>query len=135
MEVVSKEIAQAEVDKWLDFKRIRPSKRESNKEYIDALVAGICDGLLILKDDMRFEQNLQFPIEDKTGGSSFKTLEYKPRINVSLIQLHLQGVKTGDADGRLLAHVTALTAKPKELIKKLDTEDYGIALAIAVFFV
>ena len=79
-------------------------------------------------------QELKFPIEDKGGSTAFKTLEYKPRLNMASIHLHLQGVKSADADGRVCAYVAALTSKPKELIKKLDTEDYGIAQAIAIFF-
>ncbi len=135
MALVSKEVATKDIDRWLDYKKVRDSKREANKEYIDSLVAAVCDGLLVVNDDLTITQTLLFPIEDKEGKDAFKTLEYKARLNVSLLHLHMNGIKPGDNDGRLLAHVAALTAKPKELIKKIDTEDYGIALSIAVFFV
>ncbi len=132
---VALEIAKADVERWLDFKKVRETKREANASYIDSLIEAVSEGILIINDDNIIVQELSFPIEDKDGKDAFKTLEYKPRLPVSTLHMHLQGIKTGDNDGRLLAHVAALTAKPKELIKKLDTEDYGISTSIAVFFV
>lgn len=134
-EVVSKDIAQAEIEKWLDYKKIRQTKRDANKENIDSLISAMNEGILILNPDMSFTQKLSFAITDKEGKSALSQLEYKPRINISLLHLHLQGVKRDDADGRLVAHITALTSQAKELIKKLDTEDYSVAMSIAVFFV
>jgi hypothetical protein len=46
----------------------------------------------------------------------------------------MQGVKASDGDGRVCAYVAALSSQPKEVIKHLDTEDYAIATAVAVFF-
>ncbi len=132
--VVSKDIAQGEIEKWLEYKKVSDIERQSNKENIDSIIDSISQGHIVLNEDYTLVQTLKFPIEDKEGKTAFSILEYKPRINVSLCHLHLQGVKSTDADGRLLAYVCALTSKPKELIKKLDTSDYKISQSIAIFF-
>jgi hypothetical protein len=74
-------------------------------------------------------QILKFPISDEID-----KLVFKPRIKVNTIQVHLQGVKSSDADGRVTAYIAALTSKPKEVIKSMDTEDYSIGKSIAYFF-
>ena len=131
MGVISKEIALQEVEKWLDYKKISESKKEARTESIDALVEAISDGYLVLNDDFSFVQTLKFPTENEM---SFKQLTYKPRLKISTIHSHLQGVKASDGDSRICAYVAALTSLPKDLIKALDTEDYSIAQGIAIFF-
>ena len=128
---VSVDIAKEDVDKWLDYKRVKEKKRESYKEQIEALVDGVADGNLILNEKHELVQTLIFPLE---GELPLKELNYKPRLKVSTIHQHLSGIKATDADGRICAYVAALTSKPKDVIKGLDTEDYSIAQAIAVFF-
>lgn len=131
MDVISRDIGQQEIEKWLDYKKISHKKREIQKDHIDSLVDAICDGSISLKDDFTIVHNLKFPTD---GELPVKTLEYKPRLKMETIHMHLQGVKSQDADGRLCAHVAALTSKPKDLVRKLDTEDYTIAQSIAIFF-
>lgn len=129
--VISKDIALQEVEKWLEFKKIGDSKREKQKESIEALIENFSDGVLILKEDMTIVHTLKFPLD---GEMPLKTLEYKPRIKTETVQLHLQGIKPADIDGRLSAFAAALTSKPKAIINKLDTEDTAIAQSIAIFF-
>lgn len=132
MEKVSREVAEQEVYAWLDYKKVSTKKRESYKEHTDTLVDAIVDGYLSLnKDDMSFEHTLKFPTE---GEMLLTKLTYKPRLKVQTVHLHLQNVKSNDADGRLCAYIAALTSKPKELVKHLDSEDYSIGQSIAIFF-
>ena len=129
---VALDVAIEEVNKWLDYKRVNDKKRESYKENIETLVDAVADGYLRLnQEDHKFILELKFPTD---GESPVKSLEFKPRIKVSQVHQHLQGVKSTDADGRLLAYVAALTSQPSGIIKGLDTEDYNVALAIAIFF-
>jgi hypothetical protein len=132
MEVVVKEVAKAEVEKWLDYKKVGGTKRENFKDSIDTLAGFISDGSLTLKEDKTFEQALKFPIG---SGGSITKLEYKPRIAMSVVNEKLKGVAATDADGRLLAYTAALTGQPKNIIKELDTEDNAVAQAVVVFFV
>lgn len=129
---IAKDIAAQEVQGWLDFKKIKEKKQESYKDQIEVLVDAVSEGTLEINPETKnITQNLDFPI-----GSEMKVskLEYKPRLTVGEIQSHMGGVKATDADGRITAYVAALTNQPKELIKKLDTEDNSIAQSIAIFF-
>lgn len=131
--LVSKDLATEEINSWLDYKKVSDKKRESQKEQVESLIDAIADGSLTFKDDKTFTfvQVLKFQTE---GDSPLTKLEYKPRLKMSTIHSHLQGVKSSDADGRICAYIAALTATPKALINSLDTEDYGIAQSIAIFF-
>lgn len=132
MNKVTPEIAKAEVEKWLDFKKVSHTKRDSYADNIKALEEAIVEGYLSLDDNHELIQQLKFPIGSEVETSELK---YKPRLKESTVSLHLTGVKIGDFDGRLYAYVAALTGKPKDLIKSLDTEDYSIGKNIAFFFI
>ncbi len=134
MEKVAKEVATEEVNKWLDCKKLSDSDREQHKDSIDRLVSFIMDGVLTLKDDTTFVHTLKFPIEDITGKPAMVSVEYKTRLALHTIHAHMQGVKNSDAFGMIVAYISALTGKPKEMIKKMDTSDYSVGSAIAVFF-
>ncbi|HXP52167.1 MAG TPA: hypothetical protein VN922_19580 [Bacteroidia bacterium] len=129
--LVSTEEATKEVNSWLDFKKVGPSKREANKEQINLLIESVSDGTVTFKEDKTIIQNLKFPVE---GDIVTKTLEFKPRLKINEVHQNLQGVNSSNADQRILAYVAALTGKPKAFFTKLDTEDYTLPQSIAIFF-
>lgn len=131
MEKITKETAIKEVDSWLDYKKVNEKKRETYRDHIETLVDAVCDGSVIIREDSVIVHELKFPIE---GELPINKLEYKPRVKVQTVHLHMQGVKQNDADGRVCAYVAAISSKPKEVIKALDTEDYSISQAVAIFF-
>jgi len=130
--MITKDVAIAEVIKWLDNKRVSQTKREELEKNIETIASAIERGDLVLNADCSLTQKLLFPLPSENG--DVKELTHKARVALGTIHLHMQGVKTGDVDGRLTAYVAAVSGNPKELIKKMDTEDYSIALAIALFF-
>lgn len=132
MEKIAKEVAIAEVDKWLDMKKVSQSKRETYKDHIEILVESVVEGNLILNEDGSWLQKLMFPIE---GEMSVTELVFKPRLNRRSVIPHLNGVKASDGDGRIVAYMAALTGKPKNLLNSLDFEDSRISDSIVVFFV
>lgn len=134
MEKVSKDVAVEEIDRWLDSKKFSDKKRESLKDSVDTLIDAIVDGTLCLDENNMLIQTLKFPIQTTDGKVAYDKFEYKPRLKMEAIHLHMQGVKSSDADGRVCAYVAALTSKPKDVVKKMDTEDYSVAQSIAVFF-
>lgn len=126
--------AQEEVTKWLDFKKVSESRRDDSKGNIKVLVEAISKGHVILNEDMTLTHKLLFPIEDSKGSPAVTELKYKPRIKVETVLHHLQGVKAGDADGRVLATLAAVAGKSRGLLVKMDSEDYSISQAVVVFF-
>ncbi len=131
MGTVERSIAVNDVNSWLDYKKVSPSKRQANEQSIETMVNAIEDGDLVVNEDKTLTLTLKIPV---TGEVKFDTLVFQPRIPVETLHNSLGGVKATDVDARLLAHVSALTSKGKALIKKLDTEDYDVARAIATFF-
>ncbi len=129
MEAISKEVAIIEVEKWLDFKKVKPKKREAYKDAIESIADAMCEGSLVLNEDFSLTQTLDFPIGAE---KQFKSLDFKPRVDVSTIQTQMNGV-TG-ADARILGTIAALTDKAKGIISKMDTEDYSVASSVAIFF-
>lgn len=139
MEAITQELAEKEVKSWLDFKKVNVKKRENYKDNIEALVNAMIDGKLSLREDKTFVHTLSFPLSavQKEGEEAKVTvteLEYTPRLTVKQIQREMQGVKSSDLNGMVCAYISALTGKVKNIVSALDTEDYSIAQAIAIFF-
>lgn len=126
------EIAESEINSWLDYKKIDELQRESQEDQIKSLISFVQSGYLELNEDKTFTHKLKFPVGENETTTELK---YKARLTEREISQKLHGVKSDDGDGRLLAHVQALTGQPKGIIAALDKEDFKIARAIAVFFV
>lgn len=126
---LDEDIAIKEVSKWLDHKKIRPKRREDNEDYVEQLVEGFKDCRLTL-DEKTHEISMKLEMEI----GEIKKLIFQPRMTFGTVHPYLKKVKPGDADGRLLAYVIALTDSSRNVVDKLDTEDHKLALAIAVFF-
>ena len=131
MNKVSIEVAESEIKKWLDYKKIGPTKQEQNKDNIKALAEAISEGVLSINEEFEIVHALKFPIKEEIETVE---LRYKPRIAVKHVHQHMAGVKADNVDGRILAYVAVLTGKPKALLASLDSEDYSICTSIAVFF-
>lgn len=134
MEKITPEVARLEVEKWLDYKKVKSSKRENLSDQIDILVDNVVDGTLVLEEGCKFTHELSFPLKNEEGKDKLKTLIYKPRVNVQQINTKMTGLKPTDADGRILGYIAALTDQPLALIAKMDTEDVSIGKAFAMFF-
>ena len=145
-QVVTNEVAEAEVLKWLEFKKVSKSKRfaEDRVNYSDdvnRMIEAVEDGVISIdcageNPSFEIKHKLSFPIEFDEGGDALSELTYKPRLKTFELTKHLKGVKPSDADGRILAHKAALTNVAKGLINKLDTTtDSGVANAIVLFFI
>lgn len=132
-EIVHPETAQAEIEEWLDYKKVSKGKRESNEAYEEILVDAVKWGNLEKDEDFNLILNLHFPIGTKT--EKITKLTFKPRLNRADLDNPLRNVKADDAEGRIVAYESALTGQPKGIIKKMDTEDQRIADAIAIFFI
>jgi len=127
-DVIAIEVAQKEVEKWLDFKKVDDDKRADNAEGINALAKAVSKGYLRLNENHEFIQTLKFPIGD------LKELKYKPRLKMNEIHVKSTNVKAGDANGLITAYICALTDTNSGIIKEIDTEDNRVAQQIAIFF-
>lgn len=135
-ELIAREVAEKDVTKWLDMKKVSASLRESYRDFIDIMIDAVQDGALKLEDDGKWTHKLIWPIgQGDEGTGKLDTLQYHMRINSKMLRPYLNGVKQGDADGRMDAHIAALTKTAREIIASMDSStDKRIANAIALFF-
>lgn len=132
MQSVTREVAQNDIERWLDFKGVRRRKRESNKEYIEQLIEGVEDCYLKVDDDCNIHFELAIPIGN--DDHKIKELVFKPLLQVKDYHPHLKNVKPGDSDGRMMAYICGLTGQNSGVIHQLYTDDLTVATNIAVFF-
>lgn len=130
MSKISLDLATADVEKWLTFKKVNDKKREAFKVNIDAMAEAVSEGILIINEDFSITHKLLFAIGEEVKINEFK---YKARLSVN----ELQNASVGKAgmDARILSAIGALSDQPKKIVSAMDTEDYNVAGSIAVFFV
>jgi hypothetical protein len=131
--LVSIDVATADVKRWMDHKRIAEKRRAELVSAQEIMVNAIMDGSLILEDDMKWKHTLIFPIEGEVGVSEIK---YKSRLTDMDIEPYRKIVKGSDFDSQMKQVKLALTNKPVGVINALDSStDKQISDAIALFFV
>lgn len=134
---IPRETAIGDIDAWLDKKKISQSLRDSRKESVETLYAAVEEGSLVVdqENDFVLVLTLGDPVLDDKKQPMLTELKFKSRLSVKELQSYLKGVASDDGDGRMRAHVCALTKQNGGLILGMDTNDYRVAMAIAIFFV
>ena len=134
MEKVARPAAELEFNSWLDFKRVKESKRVENQQFGEQIINGINDGSITIDEKTKeMTVKLDFPLTDDQGNETVSELVVKPRLTVQELNAKLNGVK-GNAMDMQPAYIAAMTGKPIGLIKKLDTQDYSLLINIVVYF-
>ncbi len=131
-QLIEEQVAREEINSWLDYKRVSDSIREENSESIDTLVRAVQYGELEYdSEEHTLTQKLIEPIGET------HELTYKPRVKQGEIMRAMTAakIKAGDGDGRIACYAAATTGKPLGVIKSMITEDFSVAMAIALFFI
>ena len=131
MTAISRIQAEEEVNSWLDFKRVRLSKREENEQHVSGMIECVEEGIFIINDDQSITFKVLFP--DCLGDT--EELIFKPRITDDEISRHLKKMDRKDANIYILARKAALTGVNTSILKKMDTEDSSISDHITAFFI
>lgn len=127
---VTREVAEQDVNAWLDNKRVRDTQREANKTSVESLIEAVMYGdISIDTKTFTITHTLQCKVE-----GLFDSLNYKPRITVGDRQKVSSAMKANDVESIILCTVAAISDKSASHIQRMDTEDYKIAQAVAVFF-
>jgi hypothetical protein len=131
--VVDRETAEAEINAWLESKKVFPSSLEDNEDAVKLLIEAIMYGALTYDAQTnQLTQKLMFAFGEE--GVEVTELKYKHRINDKILQKYMKGISPKDGDGRLNATIAGLTDKARGIIEGLDTIDKKVANAIATFF-
>lgn len=131
MSKVERSVAEQEIEEWLDKKKVLASVRELNKDSIDLLVDVICEGHMVKKDNGELDYTLLHPFGEE---EKVDRLTFKPRLNDKMLKPFLNGVKTNDGEGRLLAYIAALTNTQRAILENMDSVDKKVAMAVVIFF-
>lgn len=132
MDLISKEVAEKEVNAWLDYKKVNAKRREFLKGNIENIISGIQDGTFIIHPDtFIIEHKLSMPLG---LNGQIKALSYKPRMSVGAIQDNLNGVNKEDTIAVTVCYIMTLSGESKLILKGLDRDDYQNADSIAAFF-
>ncbi len=132
MAKVTQEVAQSEINNWLDKRRVFQSQKEQNKASIDLLADAIVEGCLTYDPPSgKLTQKFLFPLGD---GGVTKEIVWGLRLNQRMQNPHMKGVDIQDIEGRFAAMTAALTDSSKSLYMEMDAADSRIAKAILVFF-
>lgn len=132
---VSREQAEKEIKKWLDFKNVGSRKREENEASIEELIESVVEGVISLDADTNaITHKLRVPIMGPEKNVIADKLIYKPRLTVHETQTQLKGIKSNDTDGRVMAYISALSEQSRNVIRYMDTVDYSISQQIVVFY-
>ena len=135
MTKVIREVAEAEVKKWLEFKNIPEKKIEDNKDAVESLIDAVESGMMLIDPDtFIITHNLLIPVENSDGDVTIEKLTYVPRLKVYEVHNAQKGIKATDIHAMLLGYVSALTKQPKGIIGNLDTADYNLSQNISLFF-
>ena len=132
MDKVSREIAEQEVNSWIEHKKMSNKRKEEKKDSIESLISYVQEGIISV-DPSTFEiiQNLNFEIGEQI---KIPNLKWKPFGNVGRVQLHMKNVDSTDFTGNCIAHACAQTGQSKNIINNLDSEDAVVMKVLAVFF-
>jgi len=125
---IPQEIAQAEVDKWIEYKKLDEDEIKEKESQIKTLVSAIKNGRLVLTKDFKLVQTLKFPLDSLTE------LTYAPRLNVDAIAMKLDGIDSTNPILLVATYAAASAGVVNGIIGKLDTADNRIAQAIGSFF-
>lgn len=125
------ETAKADVNRWLDLKKIPNAQRSKNQKSFDHLVMAVMhDGISIDKDGV-ITHKLNYPIENKEGVSVCDSFKYKVRLTADEIQACIEAGGDNKIYG---AALTSNNAVPSDYFGKIDTTDLNILTSIVVFF-
>jgi len=133
-EIVNIETATAEVNNWLDSRKVMPTKRERMQPTIDNLIEAVQYGMLVIGEGNVLRHNLAFPVLDSAGVPFASELTYKARISTDSVIRAISALKINIPDTQVMAYIAELTGQPYSIIAQLETTDMLIAKSIAVFF-
>lgn len=127
-QVVSLEQAQAEVERMLDIKRVKPLRRAALEPAMKIVVEAIQYGEVIFNEDGSIIQNLSMPIPNVSK------LEYKAHVAASVINAKLKALGNYSPAQKLAVNIQCYTGLAAQVVDMLEPADRDVADCLALFF-
>lgn len=134
MTKIARQAAVQDFEQWLDFRKVKEKKREESISQQEELISAIEEGLLVIDEDKNLILKLIYPITNPQGEVTIPELKFKPRLTVHELNVKLKGTSATSVDERIVGYAAALTGTSKNIIEKLDTEDYRTISSIVMYF-
>lgn len=131
-ELIGKNIAETEVNAWLDFQGITAAQKIVFAPTIVRLVEAVQDGTLTIDSATNsLTQKLKFPF-----GKEAKVIKltYKPRLTVGEIDDAKSKISEESSLRNTFAHLMAATCEPIAVLTLMDNKDFKLCDAIILFF-
>jgi len=127
-------LAGTEVKNWLDFKRVKPIKRQAYAAYVATLIQSVAYGDIEISKDFRITHNLNVPLLNTEGKVAYSKMEYAARVSAQALSEALRDAGNDSEISNSIAYGSALTNLPVAIIRTLDTSDLSVIAALSVFF-
>lgn len=134
-EVMPFDVAMKEVSTFMDKKKIYPRRRQALQGIMEIVAEAIQYGQVVINDDGSICQTLLEPVVDQNKTVVLAKLEYKARVEPSVINKMIQDNKVPGTDARNMIYTTAYSGEGAGMINKLESTDRNTCDAITLFFV
>lgn len=129
--MLERPMAEQEFTRWLDLKKIKPSRIESKKEIFEAketIVDAIAEGQISIDEKGNLTVKLNCPIGEN---EQIEELTFKPRMMAfELDKLNRVATDTGKSR----AMIEILTGQMSAIVRLLDSNDFALCNAVVVFY-
>lgn len=132
--VVSKEIAEKDLNAWLDFQDVADDVREIMKSYINIILRGMQSGKVVIDTKtMDLTQKLKNPF-----GKEYQITKLKFKstgLSIDDVERNKESIPAEFQNRDELAHIAVATGEPFSVLKQMSTKDLNTSIAIIFFFI
>lgn len=133
MSVVSKDIAEKEVNEWLTAIGTSEDQKEGLKNNVQILMNGVVNGALVIdSENQNVTQKLRvvFGKEEKIS-----QLNFKPYLTVGEIETFKKSISQDNDNRNTSAAICASTGNPYSVIEQMNAKDFNLSAALVLFFI
>lgn len=135
--IMASKMAQKELKKWV-LRKQGNTRKLQNKEVFETLVQMMCQGDLVLKQDLSATYTLRYPVMGEVDGQErmvLDQLKFKNRLKYTEVKHILKTVDDDDQMGSGLAYTAGLTGVSLKILEQMDMSDLTKVQSVAVFFI
>lgn len=127
--------ALADINAYIDKKRLLPKRRESLQAPIEAIAEAISLGFIVIGDNDIITHTLIDPIKDSAGNIAYDKIIYKSRLDPSIVNKKISELKVLTQATQTAVISSLLTDQPIAVLNKMEPQDRNICDCISLFFV
>lgn len=128
-EILSKDFAEQELNRWLEIRDISATKREELEDSNKDLIEAIQKKLITIDDNGGLIQKLKDPLD------SIDSIEYESRLSVRQVRLALKRAEQNDDLGKMINIAASFSSvKNTKMWDEFSFRDLDLASKIVSYF-